>query len=53
MAALQASGKCSHTQCMLRFTDLSRHSPTLPSKGGGGSACALPLNLIRDFETTS
>jgi hypothetical protein len=31
---------------MLRFPDLSRHSPTLAAKGEGGSACALPLNLI-------
>jgi hypothetical protein len=29
MAALQTSGKCSHTTRMLRFPDLSRHSPTL------------------------
>jgi hypothetical protein len=29
MAALQTSGKCSHPTRMLRFPDLSRHSPTL------------------------
>jgi hypothetical protein len=38
MAALQASGKCSHTYCMLRF-------PDRPD--------ALPLDLIWGFETTS
>ncbi len=36
-AVLQASDKCSHTQ----YAALSR------------SACALPLNLIRGFRTTS
>jgi hypothetical protein len=38
MPVLQASDKCSHTHMVAA---LSR------------SACALPLNLIRGFETTS
>ena len=38
MPALQASDKCSHTLCMLRFLDRPD---------------ALPLNLIWSFETTS
>jgi hypothetical protein len=42
MAALQPSDKCSHTPRMLRFLDLSRHSPTL---GEGRRRIGLRLAL--------